>query len=80
MEFGRQFREARLLNVKELHQQTSTNLACRYALNQIYSYKIFLFGLLNDLNIYRHFNYFFISKYLTSTGRINSRHHFLQLL
>lgn len=77
MEFGRQFTK-NYLKTDDLYQQTSTNLACRYALNQIYSYKIFLFGLLNDLNLYRHFNYFFISKYLTSTGRINSRHHFLQ--
>ena len=45
---------------------------------KIYSYKIFLYGLLNDLNIYKHFDYFFITKYLTSTGRIFSDSYNLQ--
>jgi len=36
-------------------------------------------GLLNDLNIYQHFDHFSIPKYVTSTGRLFSRPFFLQL-
>lgn len=43
------------------------------------SYKHYLRGLLNDVEIYGKFNYFYMPKYVTSTGRMFTRTFFLQL-
>lgn len=60
-------------------EDTKDNLACTAVFNKINSYKIYLYGLLNDINLYKYFNFFFISKYLTSTGHIFFRQYFLLL-
>lgn len=47
--------------------------------NKVYSRKYYLVGLLNELNVYKHFNFFFIPKFLASTGRMFSNCYFLNL-
>lgn len=49
------------------------------AYKKIRSYKFHFRGLLNDLNLYKHFEYFYIPKYVTSTGRMQSSPFYLQL-
>lgn len=58
---------------------TENDLGCRDAYNRMSSYKHYLRGLLNDLNVYKHFKYFYIPRYATSTGRTVSDSYFLQL-
>lgn len=62
-----------------LQSKTENNLSCRTAYNIMSSYKYYLKGLLNDLNVYQHVTHFYIPKYVTSTGRIFSSPYFIQL-
>jgi hypothetical protein len=63
----------------EIRDSCKTNVACLEAYNKISSYKYYIKGLLNDVNIYRHFSQFFIPYYITNTGRIYAKPYFLQL-
>jgi hypothetical protein len=76
MEFG--------LNIHEcfdeyLRDRCNNNIACKNAYNKISSTKLYIKGLLNDANIYRHFNHFYIPYYVTNTARIYPQTYFLQL-
>ena len=62
-----------------LREKCSNNLACIYAYNIIIAQKYFIVGLINDLNIYKHFNFFYIPRYVSSTGRTHSMPYYLQL-
>lgn len=53
----------------DLFKRCENNLACLDAYNIITSYKSFIKGLCNDLNLYDHFNYFFIPKFAVLKGR-----------
>jgi hypothetical protein len=47
--------------------------------DRIVGIKIYLYGLLNEVNLYKDFNYFYIPQYISYTGRIFSACYYLQL-
>jgi hypothetical protein len=53
--------------------------AAQYFYNVIKSYKYNILGILNDVYIYKHFNYFFIPKYMAYSSRLFPHPFFLQL-
>lgn len=54
-------------------------LTTTYCYNAIKSYKYQLKAFLADANIYKNFRYFYLPKYLTSTGRLYTRSHNISL-
>jgi hypothetical protein len=64
---------------ENLRLNCKNNNACQEYYNRITSHKYYFRGLLNDLNIYQHFNYFHIPYYVTSTGRVFPWTYYLQL-
>lgn len=62
-----------------LMKRCEGNVSAKDIYNKIYSMKYFLLGLYNELNIYKHFGYFFIPKFCSSTGRLFSYPFFLNL-
>jgi hypothetical protein len=68
MEYG-----LKLSNISDMRlYQTCVDrndITCISIYNKISSYKYYILGILNDLNIYRHFRYFEIPKYISSTAR-----------
>lgn len=76
MEFGLNFHES---FDDLLKARCKNNIACENAYNKMSSTKLYMKGLLNDANIYRHFNHFYIPYYVTNTARIYPQTYFLQL-
>jgi len=57
----------------------SKSESCLRMYNVIISYKYYLKGLANDVAIYRRFNYFYLPRSITSTGRLFTIPYFLNL-
>lgn len=70
-----------ILQDKELLQacKSSKSASCLRIYDIIFSYKYYLKGLVNDIAIYRRFNYFFLPRSITSTGRLFTIPYFLNL-
>jgi len=64
---------------RDLQVKVQDHASFRNIYNKISSYKYIIKGLLNDANLYSHFKYFYIEKYLITSGRIISTTYFLQL-
>jgi hypothetical protein len=64
---------------KNLQAKIQDHASFRNIYNKVSSYKYIIKGLLNDANLYSHFKYFYIEKYLITSGRLNSSTYFLQL-
>ena len=67
------------LHHDQLKQACSSDAACKSFYNKISSYKYHIIGILNDANVYKQFNYFYIPHFIASTGRSFSYPQFLQL-
>lgn len=70
------------LNILQPHDvdffdRCENNLACLDIYNKVTAYKHFIRGMINDLNLYQHFNFFYMPKYVTSTGRVYNKAYFL---
>lgn len=67
------------LHHRKLKKECSIDGACKMFYNTISSYKYYIIGILNDVNVYQGFNYFYIPKFGANTGRTFSYPGFLQL-
>lgn len=73
---------ANKLDVYKYNEKDSAirnHLSLDAAYKKIRSYKYYLKGLSNALNLYKHFEYFYIPKYAVSTGRLQSSPFYLQI-
>jgi hypothetical protein len=62
-----------------LEERSRDNIVCRRLYNVMRSYKYIYLGFINDALVYKRFNYFFIDKHTSNTGRFVSNSYFIQL-